>query len=490
MLKDVVIANKSYTKLCISDKSGVDQTALKVMKQDCPDFLLPIRTMEVDGELEFRYELLEGVRLSYSSMEMSKKDFVTLLKNMLIPFRICNDWFLDYHNILLDPNYILIGRNGMAVRYVYIPVEQFARSDKEILDFFCDYIIRADVVDDPRFVTNLLRIIKRDESNLMTLLDYITQEKLPGTDGIERGSEPREPLVRETMQNSAPIKLEPQITADMRNQHGKPSTMKKETPKVETVVSEKAQTSGFAGRFGGTKPSQTAGSFGAEDVTGRLVGNLFGDEDDEQEDKGRQKNRQKKSGLKENNIWKGGGNSLFGRLKSASKNETGQEKPQNYKREEPAFKPMTGSSVFEEKDTPAAGGAAYYEDDKTEISVSDADNVINPGRICLQLESSGGRDDCPAIVEIDLTKGYATVGRLDKAGHGQSDYNFDSSFTFISRRHFRVEQSQDGWRIIDLESANGTFLNGQALAPNIPYPLNSGDRIMISQKHRLTYRVR
>ena len=93
------------------------------------------------------------------------------------------------------------------------------------------------------------------------------------------------------------------------------------------------------------------------------------------------------------------------------------------------------------------------------------------------------------MIELDLSRGSATVGRVDKSGHNQSDYNFDASLSFISRRHFRVEKEGDEWFIIDLGSANGTFLNGEALAPNMPYPLHPGDRVMLSKKNRLVYRV-
>ena len=83
MLTDVVIANRSYTRLDIAEHETVDEIALKVMKQDCPDFLLPIRIMEIDGEKEIRYEQQEGIRLCYSSMKMRRKDFLCLSHSWL-----------------------------------------------------------------------------------------------------------------------------------------------------------------------------------------------------------------------------------------------------------------------------------------------------------------------------------------------------------------------------------------------------------------------
>lgn len=48
----------------------------------------------------------------------------------------------------------------------------------------------------------------------------------------------------------------------------------------------------------------------------------------------------------------------------------------------------------------------------------------------------------------------------------------------VSRQHARIEQAGDGYRIVDLVSANGTFVNGQ---PVETAPLRPGDLIQIEQ---------
>lgn len=45
----------------------------------------------------------------------------------------------------------------------------------------------------------------------------------------------------------------------------------------------------------------------------------------------------------------------------------------------------------------------------------------------------------------------------------------------ISRKHFELNRNQDGYFITDLGSSNGTYLNGQRLAPHEPTRLSSGD---------------
>src|SRR5262249_50782360 len=50
--------------------------------------------------------------------------------------------------------------------------------------------------------------------------------------------------------------------------------------------------------------------------------------------------------------------------------------------------------------------------------------------------------------------------------------------TEVSRRHAEVRPADDEYRIVDLGSANGTFVNGQ---PVDQAPLRSGDRLQLGQ---------
>ena len=244
MLTDVVIANKSYTKFTVAEEDELDVIALKVMKQDCPDFLLPIRTMEIDGELEIRYELAGGMRLAYEPREMYKKEFYNMLINMLIPFKNCNDWFLDYHYILLDDNYILVDKGGQSVKYVYLPVASCANTDEQIRRFFMDLILRTTVLDDRGSMVEPLRIINSSDANLMVLLDYLMRQ---GSQGGGQPAAKQEPQPQ-------PRRQEPQPQPQPRRQEPQPQPQ----PKQQTLQPAAEENKG--GKFGFLKGGSDRGA--------------------------------------------------------------------------------------------------------------------------------------------------------------------------------------------------------------------------------------
>jgi pSer/pThr/pTyr-binding forkhead associated (FHA) protein len=79
------------------------------------------------------------------------------------------------------------------------------------------------------------------------------------------------------------------------------------------------------------------------------------------------------------------------------------------------------------------------------------------------------------------TEGYI-IGRTDEAsdylpdidlaGHGGREQG-------VSRRHAALVLYRGAIHIVDLNSVNGTFLNGKRLLPETPYPLNAGDAVKL-----------
>ncbi|HET7276411.1 MAG TPA: FHA domain-containing protein [Longimicrobiaceae bacterium] len=66
--------------------------------------------------------------------------------------------------------------------------------------------------------------------------------------------------------------------------------------------------------------------------------------------------------------------------------------------------------------------------------------------------------------EIGIPRSSATVGQ----GDGNDIVIPDDS---VSTRHARLDFENGGWRITDLNSTNGTYVEGVRLAPEVPTPL-------------------
>ena len=109
----------------------------------------------------------------------------------------------------------------------------------------------------------------------------------------------------------------------------------------------------------------------------------------------------------------------------------------------------------------------------------------------------GGEAQVKAIsLEVDVTNSgrkvllsaerEILVGRLD-AAHGifpELDLTTDGGLEQgVSRRHARIYTRDGTCFVEDLDSTNGTFLNGERLTPYLPYAFQDGDELMFGTMH-------
>ncbi len=438
MFNEIVVANKNYAACAVNKPQSLDQTAIKVIRYDCPTFLLPMRLVNIDNQMQLRYEISGGIRLSYLSMSMSKKEFNQLLGQMIAPFMDCADWFLDYHNLFLDRNYIMVDQNDYKVKYIYTPLMRGKVQEEELLKFFAEFVMEVDLLDDPAYITLVMRCIMGKEASLRALADMLKKQT------------EKTPFVPETppAPMSAPVNPEPI------------------KPKP-TVPEENVQ----------PKTSQLFGSgqkYGENNLAGAIGAGLFGDDSK----KKNKKENKKESKSEKDKKPKG----FFGKLLEGDK------KPKN----DPTIEKEELSSAVNAYQQPQMQSVPQtYDMVATEgnfCTVIEDDEIESTDMLRMRLESSTV-DNVPELIELDMSKVCVVVGRVDKTGKMSADFNFDMSLTYIGRRHARFEKVGEEFFIIDLESKNHTYLNNEELLPNRRYQIHKGDRVMFTKKYGITYRV-
>jgi hypothetical protein len=116
-----------------------------------------------------------------------------------------------------------------------------------------------------------------------------------------------------------------------------------------------------------------------------------------------------------------------------------------------------------------------YTDEVTQLEYGDA-TQLEGASAKLRLVSNAPLP--PEIIVYGNLGGPFIIGRFDvSVGRKQADFEFDKSTKSVSRRHAAIEQTVNGYAIIDLSSSAGTFVNGQKIPPNVPHELTFGTRV-------------
>ncbi len=92
------------------------------------------------------------------------------------------------------------------------------------------------------------------------------------------------------------------------------------------------------------------------------------------------------------------------------------------------------------------------------------------------------RDSVEPIVVYPTDR--ATIGRTDMRRPERPDVDLTAYGGLekgVSRIHAAIERIGNLVTLIDLESSNGTFLNGHRLPPHEPVPLREGDEVIFGK---------
>jgi pSer/pThr/pTyr-binding forkhead associated (FHA) protein len=88
-----------------------------------------------------------------------------------------------------------------------------------------------------------------------------------------------------------------------------------------------------------------------------------------------------------------------------------------------------------------------------------------------------------AAWEMPVRKSPLLLGRSQRStGHRPDfDMTFYDPEGYVSRRHAHIIRARNGYFISDLNSSNGTLVNGRLLPAERPRLLRNGDKITIGE---------
>lgn len=471
----------NYLNIELPDTYCMDEIAVRVIRDDCPDFLVPFGISNVNGNITLKYKLVNMIALEYFDKTMTKEQFLKLYLNLLLPFMDGKKWFLDYHSFCIDPRYVFVDRQESRVHFIYVPELSYYKEESRILQFFKDVFTSAVITDSPEFQVKIYQFFSRRDVNLTDLYQLLVSENkkaeplaapLPASDtvplSVQLPSPDTVPSVPLPPSDAASPALMPSPFSASAQQAVKESKLPFLRQKKEN------------------KP-QTAVELGEQD-TNVVIDSLFGEAKKDKHKKKTAANDKAPNRKKEGRL------GLFGKKK---------EKESTFVLPQVSVLPQTAAAAAEQPPQPAEPSSvppqpvqwdavsvagmpvrAAEESDRTEIAEDDF--MINEP--CLELIDSV-IPGAISRISLNFVQGYITIGRMS-SDEVKPDVAFAKEFTRIGRRHARIEKGTAGYQIIDLGSANHTLLNGQVLIPNQPYLLTNGAELVFTMSKPVRYRVK
>ena len=392
----------------------LDQNALHTIQADYPGFILPFSYKSMDNEVEFVYRVGTLCKLQYFSGELNIKEYIALWQSLLEPLLECGDWFMNPCSFVLNTDYIYYDKNKKAARYVYIP----STCGCSGYDAFHDMAVEL--------------------SKMITVSDSALENKVLRT--IIKGFSPIEFL------NMLKEYLSEGVTS----------------PEIESDCAQLQEEQSESDADVLPPPAKDSGEDISIDIN-----------PEEKDLKIEQDKKDRESG----------GYKMFsGRSK---RKKTSQ---RNISEKAP---PLTENAAPEQKTTTQQPEKAIMQIDPYPIYIKQMEPIAKRQAEIIDITQSTsimlgetglryiGRASLPPIIKILIAEGEIfSIGRFDSTvGKKQSCFEFDKKTKAVSRRHAVIERDANGYKIVDLSSSAGTFVNDRKLPPNTPYSLETGCRI-------------
>ncbi|MDD6325494.1 MAG: DUF6382 domain-containing protein [Lachnospiraceae bacterium] len=460
----------NYLVLEGQEEAVENDYCIPMVEQNRIPGLLPFHRSRTDGKLYLNYEITgkQTVASLYERRRIGYEEMVQLLMGIIGHLDMLQRYLLSPEQLLFDPQYIFTDPDGRGIWFCYVPQKEAEISIVQLAEFFLKRLNHQD----PAAVELGYRFYARTQEENLSL-SRMLQELLTDCKMGEKGSMPDEKTVREERNNLGMKDSEADrvFYAQVQgtgtdSEHGfgekraksqdKRTAAPEEIPNVihrERKTEKKKKRNMFrivhpavlltslllfavleiVFYYGYLNVTEAGGCFFLI-LSGELLANSLW------------KRKKEENGMAQHGIWQ--------------EEEEEEEEQEEY-----------GQLRREMYQSPGVQQDLFAEDRIEETRcLTDVQEPCGMRLIYIQPEGNAGEDP-QVFPDIYIGTDAVTVGKLQ----GQCEVLLNAST--VSRIHARLEYRKGIGYIRDLNSRNGTFLNGEHLEPQELRSFTEGARI-------------
>lgn len=498
--------DRSYFTVSIPADEEIKHYQIKMVENNRIDLLLPLSVQRINDEWKLFFDITSKIPLGrvLERKPITQAAFLHIIRQIIKLTRELKDYLLDLSSVVLDTSYIFCDPSEFDLYFIYLPTE-FCENEQNALKTFLKKLLVEDInlSEDSSGVIlkRLLEVLKEDNLSVEKLYNCIE-----GREAVKK------PLFTENSAEKNPVG---QIKEDMTKQQNKieiPGIRNSNTakpamskPVIATdrpkqkelqVKSKEVNNKNIAGKVGFLPVKRShliigiidfvllvafiamaaSKSFGTTNVTGKITGMVM--------------------------VFASINYFLITRLAGKEKNDAGVINAE--KENKPAFKHFVNKEIEEDIILPQR--PKKYADGKTDPLLSKS-KAENKAEITVTAESSR-KNEAPANIKnitktvsdktVVLGKAHASFFYLQNIACPTDRIKLDKESILIGRLEDSVDHvihnnavgkihaeliEKDGqYFIADLNSVNGTYINGEKIMCNTPVAIKSGDKITFANE--------
>ena len=172
----------SYLVATAPSNTNLVNYQIEMISQNLPSGMLPVTYRRKDNDEKLYYNITS--KLVLASFLKRKKitidDFIKIVNSITTTLMNCSNYFLSEKSFYIDKNYIYINPSNLEIQLVYLPVETQTNVCLDLKDFIIDLIVNsADFEEDKEgnYIQKILTFVKQDLIDIAQLHDFFINLK-------------------------------------------------------------------------------------------------------------------------------------------------------------------------------------------------------------------------------------------------------------------------------------------------------------------------
>ncbi|NLX63175.1 MAG: FHA domain-containing protein [Clostridiaceae bacterium] len=478
------ISGKNLLVYTFRDEDQLVNYQLEMLAKNQIKGLLKSDVIRINGvtHLQFDITSLVPVKKLFERRKFSRKDFICIIRQITELLAVMERYLLDSSGIVFDSTYIFVDPQTLELRHVYLPTRDRHHGSNAIKEFLLDVIINdIRFLDEPsdNFIQRLIEILKDPDFQEISLKKYLNE-----IDRINKVHINIAGSIKDLPENAASPQLSwCPIEIQKVNE---PVQVKKSCYPAKSYIILFSVIGTLvifcialilSGILSPSNPDSLLSLFGFVLITGAVIylvySKLF------TPDKKIEKIIEKKTDTKEPFIVGRYVNKEFSEPVFAN---GGIFKITDVKKETVPMIERDSASSGTQSILFASGKSTSetrpFFNNLDSPSEQDRTVILNMGGLNIPYLK---RLNCNSTETIPMKKFPFMLGRLE----GQVDYCIKNPA--VGKMHAEITKTEEGYFISDMNSRNGTMINGVRVEPIKENMIKNGDRITLGNEEFIFY---
>lgn len=180
------IAGQNQLEYIFDNEGDVISYQIEMLSNNRIPGLLKGEVLRIDGKIHLSYDVTSKLPLKklLERREICRDDFLNILKQIVSLMEMLQEYFLESGGIVFNSNYIFAEPTDLQLEFSYLPVSIETKTFEPLKSFLLDVIINdikfANEASD-NYIQKLIETLKNQDIDINTIRNYLnsTDKRLP-----------------------------------------------------------------------------------------------------------------------------------------------------------------------------------------------------------------------------------------------------------------------------------------------------------------------